>query len=275
MIKIAWCVNQTGHIPILCRISRTTSPSGSAVLRARSMCRAQIITARWRACAAVCNSWRGAPKGYPEYVLHKMVTVVRDGQEVKLSKRAGAYVTVRDLIEWSGARAPTEENALLDEGEAIRRGRDAVRFFLASRRADTEFVFDVDLAAQQNDQNPVYYVQYAHARICSVLAQWGGEEERLINADVTVLTSESERALLSCLADYPDLLRRAADELAPHMLTFYLRALASCFHSFYNAERILVDEALRRTARIALIAATRQVLANGLAVVGVRAPVKM
>ncbi|CCD29559.1 arginyl-tRNA synthetase (ArgS) [Candidatus Glomeribacter gigasporarum BEG34] len=218
---------------------------------------------------------RGAPKGYPEYVLHKMVTVVRDGQEVKLSKRAGAYVTVRDLIEWSGARAPTEENALLDEGEAIRRGRDAVRFFLASRRADTEFVFDVDLAAQQNDQNPVYYVQYAHARICSVLAQWGGEEERLINADVTVLTSESERALLSCLADYPDLLRRAADELAPHMLTFYLRALASCFHSFYNAERILVDEALRRTARIALIAATRQVLANGLAVVGVRAPVKM
>src|SRR5260364_172908 len=155
MIKIASCVNQTGHIPILCRISRTTSPSGSAVLRARSMCRAQIITARWRACAAVCNSWRGA-------------------------------------------RAPTEENALLDEGEAIRRGRDAVRFFLASRRADTEFVFDVDLAAQQNDQNPVYYVQYAHARICSVLAQWGGEEERLINADVTVLTSESERALLSC-----------------------------------------------------------------------------
>ncbi len=219
---------------------------------------------------------QGVPKGYPEYVLHKMVTVVRDGQEVKLSKRAGSYVTVRDLIEWSGgARASSEANALSDEDETIRRGCDAVRFFLASRRADTEFVFDIDLAVQQNDQNPVYYVQYAHARICSALAQWGGSEEQLVDTDATALTSESERALLTCLADYPDLLRRAADDLAPHALAFYLRALASRFHTFYNAERILVEDEVRRAARVALIAATRQVLANGLAVLGVRAPTKM
>lgn len=218
---------------------------------------------------------QGIPKGYPEYVLHKMVTVLRHGQEVKLSKRAGSYVTVRDLIEWCAGLTSTEQDDVLSEEEIIRRGRDAVRFFLASRRADTEFVFDIDLAVQQNEQNPVYYVQYAHARICSALAQWGGNEEQLVSADVTALANETECALLTCLADYPDMLRRAAADLAPHTVTFYLRNLASRFHAFYNAERILVEDERQRTARVALIAATRQVLANGLAVLGVHAPAKM
>ncbi|AUT58332.1 arginine--tRNA ligase [Paraburkholderia terrae] len=222
----------------------------------------------------------GIPKGYPDYVLHKMVTVMRDGQEVKISKRAGSYVTVRDLIEWSGGALPGQEASpdLLDE-ETIRRGRDAVRFFLISRKADTEFVFDVDLALKQNDENPVYYVQYAHARICSVINEWksryGADEAVLPSVDLSPLDSERAMALLQKLAEYPDMLTHAADELAPHAVAFYLRDLAGEFHSFYNAERVLVDDEAPRNARIALLAATRQVLANGLAVIGVSAPAKM
>ncbi|AUT67112.1 arginine--tRNA ligase [Paraburkholderia hospita] len=222
----------------------------------------------------------GIPKGYPDYVLHKMVTVMRDGQEVKISKRAGSYVTVRDLIEWSGGAVPGQEASpdLLDE-ETIRRGRDAVRFFLISRKADTEFVFDVDLALKQNDENPVYYVQYAHARICSVINEWksryGADEAVLPSVDLSPLDSERAMALLQKLAEYPDMLTHAADELAPHAVAFYLRDLAGEFHSFYNAERVLVDDEAPRNARIALLAATRQVLANGLAVIGVSAPAKM
>jgi len=222
----------------------------------------------------------GIPKGYPDYVLHKMVTVMRDGQEVKISKRAGSYVTVRDLIEWSGGALQGQETApdLLDE-ETIRRGRDAVRFFLISRKADTEFVFDVDLALKQNDENPVYYVQYAHARICSVISEWksryAADEALLPFVDLSPLDSERAMALLQKLAEFPDMLTHAADELAPHAVAFYLRDLAGEFHSFYNAERVLVDEEAPRNARIALLAATRQVLANGLAVIGVSAPAKM
>ena len=209
-----------------------------------------------------------------------MVTVMRDGQEVKISKRAGSYVTVRDLIEWSGGALPGQEASpdLLDE-ETIRRGRDAVRFFLISRKADTEFVFDVDLALKQNDENPVYYVQYAHARICSVINEWksryGADEAVLPSVDLSPLDSERAMALLQKLAEYPDMLTHAADELAPHAVAFYLRDLAGEFHSFYNAERVLVDDEAQRNARIALLAATRQVLANGLAVIGVSAPAKM
>jgi arginyl-tRNA synthetase len=222
----------------------------------------------------------GIPKGYPDYILHKMVTVMRDGQEVKISKRAGSYVTVRDLIEWSGGAVAGQEAApdLLDEA-TIQRGRDAVRFFLISRKADTEFVFDVDLALKQNDENPVYYVQYAHARICSILSEWktrfGGNEAVLPQVDVSVLTSARAMALMHKLAEYPDMLTHAASELAPHAVAFYLRDLASEFHSFYNAERVLVDVAAERDARIALLAAARQVLANGLAMIGVSAPAKM
>ncbi|KVP44758.1 arginine--tRNA ligase [Burkholderia ubonensis] len=222
----------------------------------------------------------GIPKGYPDYVLHKMVTVMRDGQEVKISKRAGSYVTVRDLIEWSGGAAPGQEAApdLIDEA-TITRGRDAVRFFLISRKADTEFVFDIDLALKQNDENPVYYVQYAHARICSVLNEWksryNGELAQLPGADLSQLTSTQAASLMQKLAEYPDMLSHAANELAPHAVAFYLRDLAGEFHSFYNAERVLVDEEAPRTARAALLAATRQVLENGLAMLGVSAPAKM
>jgi arginyl-tRNA synthetase len=222
----------------------------------------------------------GIPKGYPDYVLHKMVTVMRNGVEVKISKRAGSYVTVRDLIEWSGGMTPGEEVApdQIDE-DTIRRGRDAVRFFLISRKADTEFVFDIDLALKQSDENPVYYVQYAHARICTILGDWktryAGDAATLPQADLSPLSSERAMALLNKLAEYPDMLSHAADELAPHAVAFYLRDLAGEFHSFYNAERVLVDEDGVRNARIALLAATRQVLENGLALIGVSAPVKM
>lgn len=217
------------------------------------------------------------PSGYPDYVLHKMVTVMRNGQEVKLSKRAGSYVTVRDLIEWSGGGSGASEKlqSALANDEIIRRGRDTVRFFLVSRKADTEFVFDIDLALQQSDENPVYYVQYAHARICSVLAQWGGDSLALAQANLASLVSPHENALLKCLAEYPEMLARAATELAPHAVAFYLRELAGQFHAFYNAERVLVDDAAQRNARLALIAATRQVLANGLTILGVSAPSKM
>jgi arginyl-tRNA synthetase len=222
----------------------------------------------------------GIPAGYPDYVLHKMVTVMRDGQEVKISKRAGSYVTVRDLIEWSGGAAPGSEGApdQLDEA-VITRGRDAVRFFLISRKADTEFVFDIDLALKQNDENPVYYVQYAHARICSVIneagVRYGDQPAQFAAADVAPLESKQAESLLQKLAEYPDVLAHAAQELAPHAVAFYLRDLAGEFHSFYNAERVLVDDAAARLARLALLAATRQVLANGLAVLGVSAPNKM
>jgi arginyl-tRNA synthetase len=174
---------------------------------------------------------------------------------VKISKRAGSYVTLRDLLEWAG--------------------RDATRFFLASRRADAEFVFDVDLAVSRSDENPVYYVQYAHARVCSVFAQWGGDPRRLLAAALAPLAGARELALAQRLAEYPETLAAAARELAPHAIAFYLRDLAADFHSYYNAERILVDDPALREARLALCAAIRQTLANGLALLGVAAPETM
>ncbi|KKB64365.1 arginine--tRNA ligase [Robbsia andropogonis] len=226
----------------------------------------------------------GIPEGYPDYVLHKMVTVMRNGQEVKISKRAGSYVTVRDLIEWSGGvgvDADKGSAGITADQEVIRRGRDAVRFFLISRKADTEFVFDVDLALKQNDENPVYYVQYAHARISSILTTWtesGGDVTTLSSlspADLAPLNSDRAKDLLQRLAEYPDMLSRAAADLAPHALAFYLRDLAGDFHSFYNTDRVLVDDTTVKHARLALLAATRVVLAKGLAVLGVSAPQKM
>jgi arginyl-tRNA synthetase len=226
----------------------------------------------------------GIPEGYPDYVLHKMVTVMRNGQEVKISKRAGSYVTVRDLIEWSGGVAIDAEKGsagITADEDVIRRGRDAVRFFLISRKADTEFVFDVDLALKQNDENPVYYVQYAHARISSILTTWtesGGDLAALAAlsaTDLAPLDSDRAKDLLQRLAEYPDMLSRAAADLAPHALAFYLRDLAGDFHSFYNTDRVLVDDTTVKHARLALLAATRTVLAKGLAVLGVSAPQKM
>ena len=197
----------------------------------------------------------GIPSGYPDYVLHNLVRVVRGGEEVKISKRAGSYVTLRDLIDWVGS--------------------DAVRFFLVSRRADSDFVFDVDLARAQTEENPVYYVQYAHARVCSVFSQWGGAHAPLGAAPLDALTGEREAALMRRLAEFPEVLADAARELAPHAIAFYLRELAGEFHSYYNAERILVEDQATRTARLALCAAVRQVLANGLALLGVSAPERM
>ncbi|CAN5898665.1 arginine--tRNA ligase [soil metagenome] len=207
----------------------------------------------------------GIPKGYPDYVLHKMVTVMKDGAEVKISKRAGSYVTVRDLIEWSG------------NGDVVK-GRDAVRFFLISRKADTEFVFDVDVALARSDENPVYYVQYAHARICSVLAQYSTDEDvlsGLVAVDLSPLTAVREASLLAKLAEYPEALQKALEELGPHQVAFYLRDLAGELHSYYNAERVLVDDEATKMARLALMLATRQVIRNGLALIGVSAPNKM
>jgi arginyl-tRNA synthetase len=213
----------------------------------------------------------GIPPGYPDYVLHKMVTVMKNGEEVKISKRAGSYVTVRDLIEWSAGDSPSQEGV-----HDLTRGRDAVRFFLISRKADTEFVFDVDLALSQSDENPVYYVQYAHARICSVFAQWGGDEATLHAVDdLSPLVSPREAALLARLAEYPEMLQKALEELGPHQVAFYLRDLAGELHSYYNAERVLVDDVSTRMARLALMYATREVLRNGLALIGVSAPARM
>jgi arginyl-tRNA synthetase len=173
----------------------------------------------------------GIPKDYPAYVLHKMVKVMRGGEEVKISKRAGSYVTMRDLIDWVG--------------------RDAVRYFLIQRRADTEFVFDVDLALSQSDENPVYYIQYAHARICSMVGQSGESEQDIAAANITRLTA------------------------APHHVAFWLRDCAADFHAWYNAERVLVDDLALKRARLRLASATRQVVANGLALLGVSAPQRM
>jgi arginyl-tRNA synthetase len=192
-----------------------------------------------------------------------MVRVVKGGEEVKISKRAGSYVTLRDLIEWTS--------------------KDAVRFFLLSRKPDTEYTFDVDLAVAQNNDNPVYYVQYAHARICSVLRAWqesvqeagGGDVASLKDVDLSALEGPQAQALMLQLAKYPEMLTAAADGEAPHDVTFYLRDLAASYHSYYDAERILVDDQAVKKARLALVAATAQVLHNGLAVLGVSAPARM
>lgn len=200
----------------------------------------------------------GIPPGFPDYVLNTMVRVVKDGAEVKISKRSGGYVTLRDLIEWTS--------------------RDAVRFFLISRKADTEFTFDVDLALKQNDENPVFYIQYAHARICSVLAQGaqqGHDAAGRAGADLSLLTAPTEASLMLKLAAYPEMLQQAARDLAPHDVAFYLRDLAAAFHSYYAAERFLVDDAALARSRLALLDATRTVLRSGLGLLGVSAPEAM
>ena len=200
------------------------------------------------------------PRGYPNYLLHKMLKVTRGGAEVKMSKRAGTYVTLRDLLDWVGP--------------------DATRFFLVSRKPDTEFTFDVDLALSQSEDNPVYYVQYAHARICSVLREAGERYElfdpsQALTLNLTSLVHPKALALAANLATWPEALSAAARELAPHQVCFYLKDLAADFHAFYNAERVLVDDAGARHARLALVAATAQVLRNGLRLLGVSAPDKM
>jgi arginyl-tRNA synthetase len=192
-------------------------------------------------------------------VLHQMVTVMRGGEEVKISKRAGSYVTLRDLI---------------DEV-----GRDATRYFLAARRADSQLTFDIDLARAQTNDNPVYYIQYAHARVCSVLRQ--AQEKNLawdqVNglANLEKLDSDYEQTLLNQLARYPETVTTAANNLEPHLIAQYLRDLAAALHAWYHAQQFLVADAGVRDARLALAVATRQVLRNGLDLLGVSAPEEM
>ena len=197
----------------------------------------------------------GIPSGWPDYVLHQMVTVMRGGEEVKLSKRAGSYVTLRDLIEEVGC--------------------DATRYFLAARRSDSQLVFDIDLARAQTNDNPVFYIQYAHARICSVLTQWGGVATQLNVVDLSPLNNPHETALMQRLSSYPETVASAAAELAPHVIANYLKDLASDLHSYYNEYKFLIDDETVKLARLSLISATQQVLKNGLGLLGVSAPEKM
>jgi len=201
----------------------------------------------------------GIPKDWPEYVLHQMVTVMRGGEEMKISKRAGGYVTLRDLI------------------DAV--GRDATRYFLIARKSDSQMVFDIDLALSKSNDNPVYYIQYAHARVCSVERQLG---ERGIAwnrdnglAQLALLATEHETALLVELARYPEIIESATASLEPQLIAQYLRELAYALHNWYNAHQFIVDDVDLRDARIALAFATRQVIANGLDLLGVSAPEKM
>ncbi|HET6586164.1 MAG TPA: arginine--tRNA ligase [Oleiagrimonas sp.] len=201
----------------------------------------------------------GIPKGYPDYLLYQMVTVMKGGEEVKISKRAGSYVTLRDLI---------------DEV-----GRDATRYFLIARKGDSQLTFDVDLARSQSNDNPVYYIQYAHARVCSVQRQC---EEKGLTFDLAHgldhlarLDSEHEQALMVELSRYPEIVEAAAASLEPHVLANWLRELAQAFHAYYNSEQFLVDDAELRDARLTLVVATRQVLNNGLELLGLSAPERM
>lgn len=222
---------------------------------------------------------RGIPSDYPDYVLHTMVRVLLKGEIVKASKRTGNYVTLRDLVEWSG------------NGDEVR-GRDAVRFFLCSRKGDTEFTFDIDLALARSNENPVYYVQYAHARICRILATSQSPDgtvdaapafgtvlpavlEAAARAPLERLQSPADFALMARLSAFPEVLDEAAAELSPHPLPYYLKELAAEFHAYYDAQRVLVDDADDRAARLALLVATRQVIARGLQLLGVSAPEQM
>jgi arginyl-tRNA synthetase len=187
--------------------------------------------------------------------LVQFAVLYRDGIKAPMSTRSGEFVTLREL-----------RNEV---------GNDAARFFYVMRKSDQHLDFDLDLAKSQSNENPVYYVQYAHARICSVLAQWGEDVAVLVDADTSLLTTPAELALLQCLIDFPDTIETAAQELSPHVIAFYLRELASEFHSYYNSTHFLVPEIPIMEARLALVTSIRHVLKNGLELLGVNAPEKM
>ena len=201
----------------------------------------------------------GIPQGWPDYVLHQMVTVMRGGEEVKISKRAGSYVTLRDLI---------------DEV-----GRDATRYFLAARKADGQLTFDIDLAREQSSDNPVYYIQYAHARVCSIFrklddAGWSWNKETGLAA-LDKLELDSEKELIVKLGRFPEVVKAAGKANEPHQVANYLKELAGDFHTYYNSEKTLVEDEGVRNARLTLAESVRQVLANGLYLLGVSAPEEM
>ena len=197
----------------------------------------------------------GIPETYPEYVLHQMITVMKGGEEVKLSKRAGSYVTLRDLIDEVGC--------------------DATRYFLVARKPDSQLIFDIDLAKTQNSDNPVYYIQYAHARIAGVLKQWGGDINQLSKVNVDQLKSSQELILIKRLSEFPEMVLHAGVELAPHTIANYLKDCAADLHSYYNDTKFLVENEGEKLARLSLICATQIVLKNGLDLLGVNAPEKM
>jgi arginyl-tRNA synthetase len=187
--------------------------------------------------------------------LVQFAVLYRGGEKVAMGKRSGDFVTLRELREEVG--------------------EDATRFFYVLRKSDQHLDFDLDLAKSRTNENPVYYIQYAHARVCSVYAQWGGDAATLSVVDPSPLASEAELELLQKLAEYPEIVGIAARELSPHLIAFYLKDLAAQFHSYYNNGRFITDDAAERDARLALAGATRQTLANGLALLGVSAPEKM
>ena len=195
------------------------------------------------------------PKNWPEYVLHQMVTVTKNNQEVKISKRAGSYVTLRDLIDEVGS--------------------DATRYFLLARKPDSQLIFDIDLAKSQTNDNPVYYIQYAHARICAVLNQVLMTKEDLHNFDESLLTSTHEHQLIKRLSEFPEIISLSASESSPHYIATFLKDLAADFHSYYNANKFLSDDKALQNARLALIGATKIVIKNGLQLLGISAPEKM
>jgi arginyl-tRNA synthetase len=197
----------------------------------------------------------GIPKDWPDYVLHQMVTVTKNNQEVKISKRAGSYVTLRDLIDEVGS--------------------DATRYFLLARKPDSQLIFDIDLAKSQTNDNPVYYIQYAHARICAVLNQANIKPEDLQNFDEALLTSTHEHQLIKRLSEFPEIISLSASETSPHYIATFLKDLASDFHSYYNANKFLSDNKALQNARLALIGATKIVIKNGLQLLGISAPEKM
>jgi len=197
----------------------------------------------------------GIPKDWPDYVLHQMVTVTKNNQEVKISKRAGSYVTLRDLIDEVGS--------------------DATRYFLLARKPDSQLIFDIDLAKSQTNDNPVYYIQYAHARICAVLNQANVKPEELQNFDEALLTSTHEHQLIKRLSEFPEIISLSASESSPHYIATFLKDLAADFHSYYNANKFLSDDKALQNARLALIGATKIVIKNGLQLLGISAPEKM
>ncbi len=199
------------------------------------------------------------PQGYPDYVLHQMVTVMKGGEEVKISKRAGSYVTLRDLIDQVG--------------------RDATRYFLSARSPSSQLTFDIDLALSQSNDNPVYYIQYAHARICSILRKLNEQglswDQANGLANLEALSEDQEKLLANKLARFPEVIAVAGTQNAPHMIANYLHELASDFHTYYNSHKTIVEDANLRDARICLTQAVRQVIANGLELMGISAPEEM
>ena len=198
---------------------------------------------------------KNIPKEWPEYVLHQMITVVKEKKEIKISKRAGSYLTLKDLIDEVGC--------------------DAARFFLAARRPDSQLVFDIDLAKSQNNDNPVFYIQYAHARICKVLEEWGGDISTLKLDTSSVLNSQAELKLIKSISIYPEILLQATNETAPHQIANFLKDCAAELHSYYNDSKFLVKDDKLKIARLCLINSAKHVLKNGLDLLGIEAPQRM